>query len=208
MRFAYACALALVAAGCGGNGLSTGAGDLATAPIPDLSTGPDFAVGPDLTPAAGPEDMSIPPDLTQVEPLPDSGISCGNMSCALGQKCCVLVKGMQVMPSCMDSCPDGDVTLACDGPENCDGNPCCINIKNGGFTGGAMCNTKPTDCAPAIDIQTQSGMDRFCHTDNDCTSGLPGGSMLPLCCTISLTGSSAHVCLNKLFAGFIKATCP
>ncbi len=218
MRFTLACAFALSVAGCGGSGLQTGTGD-----SPDMAQvaapGPDLAMqatpGPDLAIIEF-EDMAAPvetPDLAQPpEPPADAGIQCGNQTCPLGQKCCATFGNGMASATCMDSCGDGALTIACDGPEQCGGNPCCVDVQNAMFNGGAMCTAAPTDCAPTFDIQKRSGMDRLCHNDNDCTSGA-ANSQAPNCCTITQGGASVHTCLNKNFVGLlgfagIKATCP
>ena len=202
MRFLIASSFAFTVAACGGSsGLNTGGGgDLAKAP--DLGQSSDLALPPDLSSSG---DFAVPPDLA--ESLPD-GLSCGNQTCGGSQKCCVMLKGMMATPTCMDSCPDGDFTVACDGPESCMGNPCCVIIKNAKVSGGgAMCTDQPTACPPAVDIQTQSGMDRLCHVDADCTSGAPN-TQLPKCCTVKQNGNPAHICLNMLYAQIAGGTCP
>src|SRR5207302_452280 len=72
------------------------------------------------------------------------------------------------------------------------------------------CTQKPDDCQPMIDLQTFSGMDRFCHVDADCTRNAPNNQQLTQCCTLTQNGQAVHVCLNQMLAGFSQgaATCP
>lgn len=207
MRAIMACSIALFAAGCGSGGLSTGGGsDLAVAP--DLARAPDLATPPDMASPPPVADLAVPSDLSQTPPYDAAGVACGMQTCGGKQKCCVMLKGMMAMPMCMDSCPDGDFTVACDGPEDCKGNPCCVSINNAMIDGaGAQCTMQPDSCPPKVDIQSRSGMDRLCHIDADCTAGAPN-TQLPSCCTLMQNGNAAHVCLSKIFAQFLGATCP
>lgn len=146
----------------------------------------------------GPADLAMPADLA-------NAFSCGNTVCMGGQKCCVT--GMT--PMCAASCSDGGFEAQCNGPANCGGNPCCITIGSGFTVQGVACTTSPSACVPAVNPSTQSGMDRACHTDGDCTSGVDGMPQLPDCCTNTQT--MQHVCFNKSYLGLPGIsgwTCP
>jgi hypothetical protein len=123
------------------------------------------------------------------------------MSCGAGTVCCVT----GTTPACAASCPSGFVAQ-CRGPENCGGNPCCINVTAGWKVHDVSCTTALTDCPPMIDLTAGSGQNRACHTDGDCTVGAPKTN-LPNCCTNTMTAQ--HVCFNAGAVGFIQGfTCP
>jgi hypothetical protein len=117
-----------------------------------------------------------------------------------------MFNGMMATGGCADSCADGSVAVMCDGPEDCMGNPCCAQFSNMGF-GAISCTQSTASCPPAIDPQAMTGQTRLCHQDGDCTVGDPT-TKLPLCCTVMQNGNAAHICLNKLYAGFAGGTCP
>lgn len=197
--------LALLVAGCGGggSGLYTEKPDLT--PARDLSVAPDLAQPPDL---AVPPDLAMPLQDLRQPPVGDAaGVVCGNMTCGKGLKCCVEVQGMGAMAKCLAGCPDGNFPVACDGPEDCGGNPCCVDVKGAMLSAGAVCTAKPSECVPQLQLQTQSGRSRLCHVNADCTAGV-ANSELPLCCRVQQGGQQVQVCLNQLIAGFIGAACP
>ncbi len=175
--------LALSAAACGnsspggGNGGSGGTGG-----------GGGSGMGGGGGTGGGPADLAIGPDLA-------NGFVCGSATCGPSQKCCVL----NSQPTCSSSCPDGGFEAQCKGPDNCGGNPCCITIGSGFTPQGVICTTSPSACVPSVSLQTQSGMDRACHVDADCTSGVPTNPppQLPDCCTNTMT--MQHVCFNKSY---------
>ncbi len=191
-------------AGCGGNdGLMTGS-DMATAGTKDLSTAPQ----PDQSVAPQP-DMTMAVQDMAANFLPfDSGIACGNMTCPLGQQCCLTVANMQASATCADSCDtiDGSVDVMCGGPENCGGNPCCVNIQGMMLAGGVSCGKTMDACQPNVGLN--GGMDRLCHTDDDCTRSAPNNTNLTQCCTLMMNGQSTHICLNNTLAGLVQGTCP
>jgi len=178
----FALVLVVAAAGCGSSGVPTGGGGSA-------GTGGGGGSEADL---AVPVDMAQPPGF------------CGGVTCTGGKTCCA---GMP--PACASSCGDGGFQAQCNGPANCGGNPCCITIASGFKVQSVTCTTAASDCPPMVDAQTQSGMDRACHVDADCTTGLPSSPMpqLPDCCTN--TATMQHVCFNKGYVQFISGwTCP
>jgi len=82
------------------------------------------------------------------------GVACGNATCRTDQSevCCALWSTNE--ETCEASCPQGAATLACDGPEDCDGKVCC---RDG--TGEMSCKAS-AECGA-----------RVCHTGSDCSSG-------------------------------------
>src|SRR5262245_43496636 len=129
LAIALAPALALLATSCGDDGIFviTPHDFSMPPPQPDLTVAvpPDMTVLPDLT---------IPPDLTELHDF--GGVLCGAMTCAQGLQCCatVDVNGMMLTQSCEQSCNSdaGMFVQACDGPEDCMGNPCCVKGAIGG----------------------------------------------------------------------------
>jgi hypothetical protein len=180
------CVLLLGVAGCGNDSNSSG---------PDMSM---------------PLDMTLPPDMSL------NGVTCGSMTCTVGQDCCVTVGAGNVPSStCIasgGSCTGG-ATLACDGPEDCTSSPfCCGTIA---FTGGLdpdagapMFNGGNSSCNATCAFNLNQGppeqiTTRLCHFDADC-AGLTGfGTSLNKCCS-STMAPGLHFC--ALAIGGI--TCP
>jgi hypothetical protein len=185
------------------SGDQAGASDLTAAA--DLSSPPTDATQPaDLS--APPGDMSgTPPDLTVVSDLSGGGVACGNVQCPVGQKCCAMIGGGMTTTMCADSCPDGDFSGACDGPEDCSGDPCCIQVMNM-TSNGSTCTMAANACFPQINL-AGNGQTRACHANADCTSGAQG-TQLNLCCSIAQGGATLHLCLNQIYANFLGGTCP
>jgi hypothetical protein len=141
-------------------------------------------------------DMALGPDMT-------TSLQCGNLVCHGAEKCCGTASGA----ACMTACPDGGFQASCSSPSDCGGNPCCITIGNGFSVQSVACTNAPTACPPMVNVQTQSGMDRACKVDADCTSGVSGTPQLPDCCTNTQT--MQHVCFNKSYVQFVQGwTCP
>jgi hypothetical protein len=140
-----------------------------------------------------------PPDLA-------NAFVCGNTVCMGGQKCCVT----GTTPACAASCnTDLGFEAECNSPANCGGNPCCITIGAGFTVQSVVCATSASACPPMVDTNTQSGMDRACTVDADCTAGLASATQLPDCCTN--TASHQKVCFNKAalgIPGVMGFTCP
>jgi hypothetical protein len=180
---AFVLVLAAAAIGCGSSSPGGGSGG---------SGGTGGGTG---TGGNGVSDMALGPDMT-------TSLSCGNITCHGTEKCCAV--GTTAM--CLASCPDGGFQASCSSPSDCGGNPCCITIGAGFSIQGVACTNAPTACAPMVNLQTQSGMDRACKVDADCTSGVQG-SMLPDCCTN--TQAMQKVCFNKTYLQFVQGwTCP
>ena len=109
------------------------------------------------------------------------------------------------------TCMAGNLKIACDGPAQCGGNPCCLTVKNllGGPTPqDIVCGMGPTDCAPALDLLAQKLISRRCAMDADCTAGAPM-TQLPTCCTGAFGGQSIRFCASAFIAGLAmgKITC-
>jgi hypothetical protein len=201
MRLAYALSLTVAAVGCGDNTLMTNQ-DMA-------GTGGDGAKVQDMA-MQKTNDMAVQVDLAM--PIGDmarnigdaNGVSCGMVTCNVGEQCCVDVAAMT--GTCATSCNDGSVDVMCDGPEDCSGNPCCasFNLAQRSIS-GVMCTQNPTDCSPNL----LGGMDRLCHVDQDCTDGT-SSMMYPTCCSAMLNGNMTHICANTLIAGASMGllTCP
>ena len=191
-------ACVLLVAGCGNNSLST----------QDLSLpGKDLAVAQDLAVATG--DLSVAADMTYRGPATDGGpLMCGSATCAKGDVCCVTGSGGNVTQTCAASCADGGISVACNGPGQCGGDPCCATLEKAMPT-DVVCETTMNACPPSFDIQTRSGMTRLCNVDGDCSAGLNGPSMLPVCCH-SPSNPGTHFCFDKTYAKFSNGlvVCP
>ena len=135
----------------GGDGGGTGA-DASTFHNPDAPSGTaDAPPGvPDATPPG-------PPDAAA-----NQGIGCGNMTCSGQNVCCVSFSGGggQTGFECKDKCDGNQGTFACDGPEDCPGQECCVGRTSSacadscGFGESTACRS-PSDC---------SGGDQCCST--------------------------------------------
>jgi hypothetical protein len=170
------------------------------------SSGPGGGNGGNGGNGGGAADMAIPVvDLAPPPPDLTNAFMCGSTTCGPGQQCCVT----NATPMCATSCPDGGFTAECKGPENCGGNPCCITIGNGFQVKSVACTQAASACPPMIMLQTQSGQDRACKVDADCTSGV-AMPQLPDCCTNKMT--MQHVCFNKTYLQIPQVamgwTCP
>jgi hypothetical protein len=191
MRALALSALVLCATGC----------DTSDAPpssVLDLLPAP----APDLAPASTSSDLAMASGDLAYTPPAGQPFVCDTMTCGSGTVCCVT----GTTPACVGSCPSGSFVAQCRGPENCGGNPCCINVSAGWKVHDVTCSAALTDCPPAIDLTTGSGQNRACHVDADCTVGAPK-TTLSNCCTNTTTGQ--HVCFNAGAVGFIQGfTCP
>lgn len=141
-------------------------------------------------------DMSPGPDMAMKMP---NGVACGQMSCAVGQDCCLsIANNMITGASCVASggmCTGA--TLACDGPEDCNAKAtdvCCTTITfktNANADAGIMLtggNSKCGTCSASIGIGSLTT--RLCHKATDCTglsSQLIGN--FDKCCSQGPTGS-------------------
>ncbi len=187
------CALLLVAVGGCGSDQGNGGPDMSM-PL-DLAPGPDMAVR-----------------------MPD-GVTCGKMTCPVGQSCCVMASGtMTTGSSCIAAGGQcSGAVLACDGPEDCSGMQLCcgtIQLTGGNPDGGTpMFNGGNAMCAATCDAQIMLGANgtptgattRLCQADIDCTglSTLGGTLMLNKCCS-STMAPGLHFCA----APFAGITCP
>lgn len=196
-------AFVLLVAGCGNNSLST----------QDLSLpGTDLSAAQDLSVPKG--DLSTPADMTYRGPATDGGpLACGSATCAKGDVCCVTGSGGSAAATCAASCADGGVSIACNGPGDCGGDPCCATLENASPK-NVVCETAMNACPPMFDLATRSGMTRMCNVDGDCIAGLTPqqaqSEMYKDCCH-SNANSSSHFCFSASIAsGFPQAgiTCP
>ena len=90
----------------------------------------------------------------------DGVVACGNASCDLSaNSCCVGFFGVNCEPG-VNSCILS-VLQTCDGPEECNGESCCVTA---GLPANYECNN---DCSGAV----------ICHEDSDCA----GGEVCSLC---------------------------
>jgi len=153
---------------------------------------------------AGPDmsmpDLALPPDMSL------NGVVCGNMSCAVGQDCCVTVAGTTPTSACInagDACTGGAV-LKCDGPEDCTQSQFCCGMIT--FTGGLdpdagapMFNGGNSSCTGTCDFSTNypqtptTVTTRLCHFDDDCTGLSALGQSINKCCS-STMAPGLHFC--------------
>lgn len=180
--------------GCGESGLGTT--DLGG---PDLSS----IVADDMLPP----DLSAPRDMTYVVRQDGGPVQCGAMTCGGTNKCCIDTRMDGGGPSayCAATCNQGSVTVACRGPSQCAGNPCCVTLQ-GQSLGAISCGTALTSCPPDFNLQTFAGTTRLCEFDADCTAGAPS-TMLNKCCQIMAQGQMQKICLSATLASFAGATC-
>jgi len=80
-------------------------------------------------------------------------------------------------------------STACDGPADCDGNPCCWEASVLGQS--IACTTSPSGCVPFLGVDTITT--RVCHSDADCSAGI--STALAHCCQRSEPPSRA--CLEE-----------
>jgi hypothetical protein len=191
--------------------------DLSTPPSPDLSMAP--------------LDLSLPLDMVQL-PLDFSGVdlvgvdlmappdfggtSCGAMTCSGTQVCCL---SSPSTGSCFPAsgCDGGASPFACDGPEDCAGGQCCVEVvtsSGGGENGKSYCSAS---CPGGSYVLNPGGgateKSIMCHSDSECSgySGtIPIGGMVGFngCCHSNAATGSYHVCIPTSFAGAAGYTCP
>ncbi len=138
----------------------------------------------DMSPSDAPRD-GAPPDV--LFPL---GVQCGQPLCSVGQVCCYSPQ----IAYCATSCPDGGIitaVLACDGPEDCSGNPCCVVLKS---STTAACTQGSGECEHQFRGRQGGGQSRVCHVDGDCTAGIPNTSAVR-CCTMKWL--KMRICVTK-----------
>lgn len=132
----------------------------------DVDGGDTLPIGSD---AGGPD---VPADDSGDDPgTPgndsDTSVSCGGaegteVSCSLKTKSCCVTGFSSDAATCVDgtSCGEGNRT-PCDGPEDCSGNACCVDI----LAGTAQCSSG-LECGPLSPAQ-------MCHTSDDCPDAKP-----------------------------------
>ena len=163
----------------------------------------------------GGPDMSMP-DLLPAPDMALNGVSCGNMTCAVGQDCCVMVSGTGTASSTCISAGgncQGGATLACDGPEDCSASQfCCgtITFQGGGDpdAGAPVFQGGNSSCTGTCDFNLSTGMPRMvttrlCHFDADCAGLSAFGQNLDKCCS-STMAPGLHFCATSI----LGITCP
>jgi hypothetical protein len=112
----------------------------------------DSAPGAPDAPAATTADASV--DAGD----PNAGTVCGQAVCTGTDRCCITfdngVGGGVQSADCKATCGDGEVTYACDGPEDCPGQDCCFTGQRGG-----------SHCASGCGF----GEVQACRASSDCT---------------------------------------
>jgi hypothetical protein len=134
-------------------------------------------------------------------PWVDGGpFMCGATTCGPGTTCCVRMGDGGTTATCETSC--AGLTVECQGPQHCGGNPCCLTLSSQ-MPQSIACTNAQTACPPNLDVMG-NGMTRLCNVDGDCTAGASSTSY-PDCCTVN----NQRFCFNKQFVGFVPgATCP
>ncbi len=127
--------------GSDGNGGSTGEGDAGTEPEPGSGGMSDDDPSTPGNDGAG--EVQCGADIARCD-------TASNACCATG-----LFPGLTFSCQAGASCSEGSQTV-CDGPEDCGGKACCVEIPAG--------NVKCKDSCGFIDTQ-------LCHEDDDCPAG-------------------------------------
>lgn len=202
MRFSLSLFLLVSVAGCGGSGLSTNP-DIAQA-VPDQAVMP-----PDL--AVTPPDLAMPPpDLKMSAPIDAAGIACGAKTCPKGEVCCGTVTDAGTPTgTCAKSCPDGGITISCDGPEECGGAQafCCgkVKVPAGQFPGcaqnftsaSAMCTAK---CFTDIPFKCDTTFTlRLCHKGAECADDKASQN----CCDLKMGGQGFTACVSDIIKNVV-----
>lgn len=88
--------------------------------------------------------------------------------------------------------------LACTGPQDCQGNPCCLTqpLSRGNVTLG--CTNAPDACGVSKDIDYYTS--RLCHSDADCVAGGINTAETK-CCLASVMSQRAHTCTGPSRCG-------
>lgn len=142
-----------------------------------------------------PFDASVPRDLQT--------FTCGGAVCGSGTRCCVTTSDGGVLAGCATGCDDGGVWVACVGPQQCGGNPCCATYE-GTVNADVSCRQLPFQCTPAL--SPDGGQTRLCNGDSDCTDGV--FTELGECCTETIP-IRRRICFNSIRADSVPGmTCP
>ena len=103
-------------------------------------------------------------------------------------------------------CPWGDAGrywwLACGGPSDCSGAPCCYTDSLG--AGASSSCQQGADACPTGVFEGRSQV-RLCHADSDCTSGL-SRTATGVCCRWDQLGATQLTC--GAGAGECSDSCP
>jgi hypothetical protein len=196
MRDAWKVAALLLVAGCSsGNPLMT------------VDAGVDLA-SPAQTDLAQPAPTDLAMTMTSVDAGP---FLCGTMTCGTGNVCCVSAgAGGAPMGTCLPSCGDLGVPVECRGPQNCNGDPCCLSLDNNVPT-GVVCETTADGCSTMFTFggNKLTGSTRLCNSASDCTAGITN-PQYPDCCQTVQNGVTQKFCFSSGLAGFTmgQITCP
>jgi hypothetical protein len=109
---------------------------------------------------------------------PDTvGVSCGQITCAVDQQCCIDIVDAPHCTALNQSCDA--IAATCDGIEDCHGNACCEQIDLSiACSGAATCSGQDQICLDTADC-TNPAAKQCCFGD-----GLPGepwGRCRPTC---------------------------
>ena len=193
--------------------LSASNADLSSSDLAGIDlAGWDFAPRDFTDPT--PADMTRLADLAPLSDLAGNGIVCGTQTCSNAQDCCLYGSGAIgecTTGGCSDS---GASPFDCDGPEDCNGGQCCVDVTTNGTSesGHASCAAS----CPGASLSNGGGsnyheVSKLCHADSDCT-GYNGQLLgVPIafgsCCHSAAT-TPYRVCIPAVFASAGGYTCP
>jgi hypothetical protein len=212
------CEAGTAANACGGNGNACGIctgleACLVSACVP-MTTGQDGGPTPEDagttdagTTDAGTDGGTTDAGTTDAGSPPDGGwegIVCGELVCTGNDICCADFSSGTLETSCAVSCPAGQATIACDGPEDCGGGTpyCCGDVVFGAGSLGScpvdsLAAACAASCAPYIPFSCSSqGTVAPCHVRSHCADF---GSYSE-CCSFELSGASATFCVTTLLS--------
>jgi hypothetical protein len=199
-----------------------------------------LATGGCSEPATNPTDLAVSMDLAPAEDLQTLDLVAGSIYCGQagycnnGQVCCGTYEGPNAYVStCVDSAADcvntvdGGITrsLACDGPEDCNGEACCASLSQIGLKtrySNVVCGAAPRNYPGAYPLFPDNptcvpygipsgdklgapynypggghGDTRRCHSDADCATTLSLPEM----------GKAFSNCCHGSFMGFSGQFC-
>ena len=201
MRPSLAIALTFAFAACKATGLPIEEGTSSVPTTYDLAP-----------PTKTPVDLAMPADLASM-----ASVACGEINCGPGETCCVSPHQGMPQYACMATCDPNQLSLSCDGAEDCSSGACCVSLSGGmGGMGGnhgsgsASCESPSNDCSMgSIDPFGGTLQTKACHTYDDCQGyqGNLGNSSVPFdaCCVID--GSSFMFCAPYAADGHMGITC-
>jgi len=168
----------------------------------------DFASGEpsfDLASGGFPADLAVAP----------VAVACGEMTCTDGNACCISRHQGMTSYACMATCDPGEVSLSCDGPEDCPStNACCATLVLGGGMGGmgsgmsssASCESATNDCSTGnLDLPDRTITTKLCHMPSDCQGYQSNFGSFDSCCM--RMGSPFSFCGPQQLDGQMGVTC-